>query len=70
MNEHQESAGDKYNDLPILWLQSPTNRGSLLVHALGSMVSRQLQNPSIIEKPDTDAVIEPRVTAAKALVDI
>jgi hypothetical protein len=50
------------------WDQSPTKRGSPLVQALGSMVSRVLTKPWTIERPVTDAVIDPRVAAAKAVV--
>lgn len=56
--------------LLILWHQRPTNLGSRLVHALGSIVSNEFVNPCMIERPVTEAVIEPSVMPARASVEI
>jgi len=54
----------------IRWAQSPTNWGCEDVHAEGSIVSKALVKPWIILKPETLAVIDPKVMAASAVVDI
>ena len=51
------------------WHHSPTNCGLDEVQALGRSVSRLLMKPSMILKPVTLAVIDPRVAAARALVE-
>ena len=48
---------------------SPTSCGWEEVHALGSIVSNVLAKPWMILNPETLAVIEPRVEAARAVVD-
>jgi len=51
------------------WHHSPTNCGLDEVQALGRSVSRLLMKPCMILKPVTLAVIDPRVAAARALVE-
>lgn len=53
----------------ILCDQSPTNCGSDDVHAAGSMVSKALVKPWMILNPETLAVMEPSVMAARAVID-
>lgn len=54
---------------PIRCDQSPTSWGWEDVHALGSIVSSVLAKPCMILNPETLAVIEPSVEAARAVVD-
>jgi hypothetical protein len=49
--------------------QRPTSRGSGPVHALGSMVSSVEAKPMMMLRPVTDAVMEPSVAAASAVVE-
>jgi len=51
------------------WHHSPINCGLDEVQALGRSVSRLLIKPTMILKPVTLAVIDPRVAAARALVE-
>jgi hypothetical protein len=55
---------------PILNVQRPTREGVPEVQAEGSIVSSAVTKPMMIENPVTDAVIVPKVTAAKALVEM
>jgi len=48
----------------------PTRDGAPDVQAEGSIVSRAVPKPMIIENPVTEAVIVPNVTAARALVEM
>ena len=48
----------------------PTSDGVPEVHADGSIVSSAVLKPTMMENPVTEAVIVPRVTAARALVEI
>ena len=52
------------------WHHSPTSCGLDEVQALGRSVSRLLRKPCMIPKPVTEAVIDPRVAAARALVEM
>ena len=56
--------------LHIRWHHSPTNCGLDEVQALGRRVSRLLRKPCMILKPVTLAVMDPRVAAARALVEM
>ena len=55
--------------LHMRWHQSPTSWGLDELQALGRSVSRLLRKPWIILNPVTVAVIDPRVAAARALVE-
>ena len=55
---------------PILWVHSPTSWGWLEVHADGRTVSSALVKPSMTLKAEILAVIEPRLRAASAVVEI
>ena len=51
-------------------LHMPTSSGLLLVHALGSSVSKALEKPWMTLKAVTPAVIDPKVDPASAAVEI
>lgn len=61
--------GELEGHLHIRWHHSPTNCGLGEVQALGRRVSRPLRKPCMMLKPVTLAVIDPRVAAARALVE-
>ena len=56
-------------DIPIRCDHRPTSCGCEEVHALGSMVSSVLVKPCTMLYPETLAVIDPSVDAARAVVD-
>jgi hypothetical protein len=49
-------------------VNKPTREGFPEVHADGSIVSRAVLKPIMMENPVTEAVIVPNVTAARAFV--
>ena len=64
-----QNVGRLVGYLHMRWHHSPTSCGLDEVHALGRSVSRLLRKPWIMLKPETLAVIDPRVAAARALVE-
>lgn len=65
-----EYKGRLEGHLHTRWHHSPTNLGVDEVQALGRRVSRLLRKPCMTLKPVTLAVMDARVAAARALVEI